>query len=425
MRAGDSLPLTIERAAAGGRMLARVEGQVVLVSGTIPGERVLARIDQVKGGVAFASTTAVETPSPDRRAANSERSCGGNVFGHISYLRQLALKRDIVRDAFQRIGRLALPEDIPMHPSPERGYRMRARLHVRGARLGFYREGTHTLCDPASTGQLLDSTREVVGEVSVALRSGRVAQGVSLDISENIDAVERAIALELSPEQPERGAWEGVLTVGGVTGAVVVRRGQVLASHGDLLVRDALRVATPAGVADLRLARQVRAFFQGNRYLLPQLVARVHEYLLDGALVELYAGSGLFGLVHAAAGRGAVTLVEGDRLALEDLQGNARPFAGAVTVIGAPVEQFLESSGVLSAPTALVDPPRTGLSRPIVVGLIASAIRRLVYVSCDVATLARDLRLLTEGGFRLLRTELFDLFPNTAHVETMTVLDRY
>jgi 23S rRNA (uracil1939-C5)-methyltransferase len=425
MRAGDSLPLTIEKAAAGGRMLARHDGQIVLVSGAIPGERVQARIDRVKGGVGFASTIAVEAPSPDRRPAGTDASCGGNAFAHVAYSRQLALKHDIVRDAFQRIAHLALPDEILAHPSPERGYRMRARLHVRGDRLGFYREGTHTLCDPAASGQLLESTRDVVRDASETLRSGGVMHASSLDISENIDATERAIALELSPEHRERGKWEAMLTLNGTTGATVVRRGQVVASRGDLSVRDVLRVRTPTGIAEVTLARQVGAFFQGNRYLLAQLVERVHAHLPDGALVDLYAGSGLFGLAHASAGRGAVTLVESDRLALDDLRANARPFAGAVTVIGAHVEHFLESRSASPAHSVLVDPPRTGLSRAVASALSASTARRLVYVSCDVATLARDARTLTDGRFHLVEMELFDLFPNTAHVETVTVFDRY
>jgi 23S rRNA (uracil1939-C5)-methyltransferase len=424
MQAGDSLPLTIEKAAAGGRMLARHEGQIVLVAGAIPGERVQVRIDQVKGGVAFGSAMTVETPSPDRRSAGADPSCGGNVFAHVRYARQLALKVEIVRDAFSRIAHLPLPDDIPVHPSPEHGYRMRARLHVHGDRLGFYREGTHTLCDPATAGQLLDSTLEVVREVSEALRTGRVAHAASLDISENIDATERAIALELSPDKREHGNWDAVLTSRGVTGATVTRRGQVLASRGELFVRDVLQVDTATGTAAVTLARRAGSFFQGNRYLLPHLVTRVHAHLPDGALVDLYAGSGLFGLAHASAGRGAVTLVESDRLALEDLRANARPFAGAVTVIGTPVERFLQSASAISAPSVLADPPRTGLSRAVAGALTASPVRRLVYISCDVATLARDARTLADGGFRLRHMELFDFFPNTAHVETISVLDR-
>ena len=422
MNAGDTLPLTIEKATAGGRMLARHDRRIVLVSGTIPGERVQARIDQVKGGVAFATTIGVETASPDRRPSVADPSCGGNVFTHIAYARQLALKQDIVRDAFVRIAHLPVPDGMTTHASPETGYRMRARLHAQGERLGFYRESSHTLCDPRGTGQLLDSTLEVVRGVSGALRSGRVTNAVSLDITENAAASERAIVLELSVEQRGAGTWEPVLGVGGVTGASILRRGQVMASRGELRVRDALRIDAPGGSVQLMLARQAGAFFQGNRYLLEPLISRVQSFLPDGPLIDLYAGSGLFGLAHVAAERGSVTLVESDRLALDDLRVNAGPFADAVTVVGAPVEAFVASN--MPASSVVVDPPRTGLARGIAAALTTSGARRVVYVSCDVATLARDAQALAQGGFELRAMELFDLFPNTAHVETVSVFDR-
>jgi 23S rRNA (uracil1939-C5)-methyltransferase len=424
MRLGDTLSLTIEKATAGGRMLARHEGRVVLVAGAIPGERVQTRIDRVKGGVAFGSTVEVETASPDRRPAGPDPTCGGNVLAHVDYPRQLTLKQEIVGDAFTRIAHLRLPDEIVTHASPERGYRMRARLHTHGSRLGFYREATHALCDPAATGQLLESTVEVIRRISDGLRNGRVAHATALDISENIDATQRAIALELSAEHQEHGRWEAALTADGVTGAMVMRRGQVLASRGDLSVRDVLEVETPRGPRQVTFARQAGAFFQGNRYLLRTLVARVCAQVPDGDLVDLYAGSGLFGLAHAASGRGSVTLVESDRLALKDLWGNARTYSGAATVVGAPVEQFLSSRSSLAAQSVLVDPPRTGLSHGVAIALAQSRASRLVYVSCDVATLARDIRTLANGGFHLRQMELFDLFPNTAHIETVSVLDR-
>jgi len=351
-------------------------------------------------------------------------SCGGNVFAHIAYTRQLTLKQEIVRDAFARIAHLPVPDEVVVHASPERGYRMRARLHVHGDRIGFYREATHTLCDPAATGQLLDAAVAVIRDISESLRSGRVAHASALEISENIDASQRAIALELLADQQERGQWDGVLKVSAITGAAVTRRGHVLASSGDLSVRDVLEIETPGGVGNVALVRQVGAFFQGNRYLLQTLVTRVLALLSPGAVIDLYAGSGLFGLAHAAAGRGPVTLVESDRLALEGLRVNARPYPGDVTVIGRPVEQFVGSGDAIAAPSVLVDPPRTGLSRAVAAALAASSTGRVVYVSCDVATLARDVRALADGGFRLRKMELFDLFPNTAHVETVSLLDR-
>src|SRR5215203_5204984 len=119
---GSLVTLDIERAVAGGRMLARHEGQIVFVSGTIPGERVLAVVERVARGTVFAATRDVVAPSPDRRAGVAG-GCGGAVYGHIAYDRQIGLKASVLEDAWRRVGRLALPGPLTMVRSPERGYR--------------------------------------------------------------------------------------------------------------------------------------------------------------------------------------------------------------------------------------------------------------------------------------------------------------
>src|SRR5580765_515851 len=143
----DTVFLTIEKPAAGGRMIARLDGQVVLVSGAIPGERVTARIERRGKGVLYATTVAVEDASADRRPAAGDPECGGCLYAHVAYDRQLALKSEVIADAFTRIAKLSLPGPVVVARSPETGYRMRARLHVRGRRLGLFREGTHDICD--------------------------------------------------------------------------------------------------------------------------------------------------------------------------------------------------------------------------------------------------------------------------------------
>ena len=107
--AGQTLSLRVEKPAAGGRMIARVGGQVVLVSGAIPGERVAAQIERVAKGVAYAATVAVEEPSGDRRTPFSDPLCGGCLYGYINYPRQVEIKSLVIADAFQRIGHLQLP----------------------------------------------------------------------------------------------------------------------------------------------------------------------------------------------------------------------------------------------------------------------------------------------------------------------------
>ena len=196
---GMVIELGVEKPAAGGRMLARHQGQIVLVWGAIPGERVQARIERVGKGVAYAETADVLTPSPDRRLGIADWRCGGNALAHVGYERQLVLKGQIIQDAFGRIGRVPLPEPPPVIGSPESGYRMRARLHAHDGRLGFYREGTHQLCDAARTGQLLPQTLAWLARAQeIVLADGEARAGLAaVELAEHVPADGRACHLEL------------------------------------------------------------------------------------------------------------------------------------------------------------------------------------------------------------------------------------
>ena len=196
LKSGQEIELVVEKAAAGGRMIARHDGQVVLVGGTLPGERVRARVERADKRLAFASTTAVIEPAADRRPGISDDRCGGCLFSHIAYPRQTALKSEIVHDAFLRIGRIPLPDPVPIAASPEQGYRMRARFHVDGGRAGFYREGSHEWCDAAATGQLTMQALDVV-HAAVGTLAAAGAQVLSIELIENVSASERALAIEV------------------------------------------------------------------------------------------------------------------------------------------------------------------------------------------------------------------------------------
>jgi 23S rRNA (uracil1939-C5)-methyltransferase len=417
MMTDSVVTLDVEKPTAGGRMLARHNGQVVLVWGAIPGERIRARIERSGKGVLFGETIEVVDPSPDRRPVLADWRCGGNVLAHITYERQLHIKSEIIRDAFARIGRLPLHDSPVVIPSPEKGYRMRARLHVRGGRVGFMREGSHEICAVGPTEQLLPATVAWIQGVEGRLREGALKGVTSLEVAENIAATERAVHLELEPGNDARAC--AALVTDAITGLSV----QVL---------DRRRVLTIAGVAtvvdsigSLSLQRDVRAFFQGNRFLLERLVRDVVSLVsANGPILDLYAGVGLFGLSLAAAGRSDITLVEGDPISAQDLEQNARPFVARARVERSSVEHFLRRSTALSAAIVIVDPPRTGMSREAVQRLLQVKPARLLYVSCDVATLARDVRLLVDHGYRLEQITAFDLFPNTAHVESVCVLGR-
>src|SRR5262249_38315386 len=123
---GQEIELTIEKPASGGRMIARHHGQVVLVRGAIPGERVRAWVEKAEKRLAYAVTREVVDGSPDRRDAIDDPLCGGALYSHIAYPRQLAIKSDVIRDAFARVGRHPLDGAVDVAASPEAGYRMRA-----------------------------------------------------------------------------------------------------------------------------------------------------------------------------------------------------------------------------------------------------------------------------------------------------------
>lgn len=419
---GVVLSVDIERPAAGGRMIARHEGQILLVAGAIPGERVSVRIERVEKRLAFASTAEVLEASADRRPAY-DPLCGGCAYSHIVYARQVILKAGIIADAFSRIGRIPLEQQIDVAPSPETGYRLRARLHVRGDSAGFYREGTHELCDARRTNQLSPGAMDAVDRALEALGDARSAV-TSLELSENIAGDERAVHFDVVPDAQ---TLEHALTRAGeaaeLTGCTA--RGQFgpFVRVGTPAASDPLSTLTRDRLSAGRLRRQPASFFQANRFLLPDLVLTVLDSTREAdSVLDLYAGVGLFSVSLAAAGHERLTAVEGDRYSGSDLRENAARYPGVLQAVIGRVEDYLQRSRE-RAQTVIVDPPRTGISREAMESIARRGAERIIYVSCDPPTMARDARRLLDAGYRMASLNGFDLFPNTPHVETVGVFD--
>ncbi len=418
LRPGAVVTLTVEKAVAGGRMLARHHGQVVLVAGAIPGEVVAARVERSGKGVAQAEVSTVLEPSPDRRPCRDAR-CGGNVLAHVAYPRQLRLKGEVILDALARVGRIRLDAPPPVAPSPEQGYRLRARLHVSGARIGFYREGTHEICPVDVTGQLSGAAEDWVAHAARVLARDRLAGLAAIEMGETVAGDRRVAHLVLEPggrPQDFAGLAEGLAGM-----SAQVADGPASIVRGETTLVDT--IASGDGRTVVTLRRDVRAFFQGNRFLVAPLVHEVLSRLPPGPLVDLYAGVGLFGLAHAASTEAPVVLVEGDPTSGADLAHNAAAAGNRVSVVRHSVEAWLAAPTVAAA-NAVIDPPRTGLSKAAVAGLLALRPATLVYVSCDPATFARDARALVDGGYTLSALVGVDLFPNTAHVEAVATFSR-
>ena len=285
--------LTIEKPAAGGRMIARADGQVVLRRRR-DSRRTGDRADRARRQGRRVRDTAPRSRSrrPIGAIPAPIRSAAAACTRTSTYPRQLAIKAQVIADAFTRIARLESACGVRVAASPEDGYRMRARLHVRGGRVGFFREGTHELCDAARTRQLLPAKLRSPLERLVALGvpTHQRSRAGDLELSENV-AAHRARRDGGGPRPHRRPAKPYV-------------RDDAPAIDGH----------------EIAWRRHVLAFFQGNRYLLGSLVTHVVAQIDRAArVVDLYAGAGLFALA-GGVGRGArVTAVEGDRMAAADL----------------------------------------------------------------------------------------------------------
>lgn len=428
----DILELDIERPVAGGRMLARHDGRIVFVSGTIPGERVRARIERTSKQSAFAAAIEVLKESPDRRNPPCDPACGGSTFAHISYDRQLGLKRDILVDAFHRLGKIELPPSLRVAASPERGYRLRARLHpARGGQVGYFMEGTHQVCDAASTGQVSADAVSAATRIVSAL-GPRATDCAAALVSENIAATERVIHLEPLESARLDNAGDvlaAAATAPGplVTGVTMMVRGGLRVIHGSPSVTDTAVDLFHGDVpfsASATWTRSAPPFFQANRYLVGSLVRQVLAAAGPAARVtDLYAGVGLFSVALAASGA-HVLAVEGDPFAVGDLRLNARPLGGRLKVAAMPVEDAAAQPPDERPDVVVLDPPRSGASAGTIEGIAAWRVPKLVYVSCDPATLARDVARLTARGYSLESFEAFDMFPNTPHVEAIVTMTK-
>ncbi|MBA3639641.1 MAG: TRAM domain-containing protein [Acidobacteriota bacterium] len=420
---GQEVEVVIEKPASGGRMIARHDGEVLLVAGAIPGERVAALVTRAEKRVAFADTVRVIEGSSDRRQPSGDPGCGGSLYSHIAYPRQVQLKSEIIRDAYTRIGRIPVEGEIDVVPSTERGYRMRARFHVRDGRPGFYREGTRERCDARQTAQLLDASIDAVEDAVAALQAQGIAT-IAVELSENMAADQRALHLDIRAARPSADAFDRAIAAAGLVGLTARTTESVFYSAGDPIVSDPLAALTAGRTTDGWLRRHPQSFFQGNRALLPALTTAVLDSVQPGATVDLYAGVGLFAVALAASGHTGITAVEGDPGSGKDLIRNAVPFYDQLRVARSSVELFLARPFTDPVANMVIDPPRTGLSKEAGDAIARSGAARIVYVSCDPPTMARDARRLIDGGYRLVSLRGFDLFPNTPHVETLGVFAR-
>lgn len=387
-----TIDIDIERLASDGSGVGRAaDGRTVFVAGTLPGDTVRIRVTEDRRRLLRGELDAVLAPGPDRvtPACAVFGRCGGCSWQHIDYPAQVAAKARILTDSIQRIGQLSLPTPVSVLPSPAAyGYRGRARILVQGQRPGYRRAGSddHVAIDDCPV--LAPALRQALGE--------------------------------LAASQAANGEWE--LAFGEVDGE---HPQGVRLTHLDGDRNNGEPLTLLAGEHRIRIA--AGGFAQANPLLFADLIDGVCREVGSGQrLLELYAGSGFFTLNLARAFQ-KVMAVEADATAIAHLREQAEraDLTTIDTVIDDAGSCFEREALRRFDPDVLfMDPPRAGLDEAVVAAISRLAARRLVYLSCDPATLARDLKRLHQAGWQLQSVQGFDLFPQTPHVEGLAVMTR-
>jgi 23S rRNA (uracil1939-C5)-methyltransferase len=382
--------VTVEKWVYGGDALARVDGRVVLAPFALPGETV--RLDV--GEDIHAELVEVTQASPERVAPPCPlfTRCGGCHYQHAPYAFQLARKVEILREQLRRVGKIEYAGDIETISGPPLGYRNRAQLHIENGRIGYLAPRSHTLVPvtgecPILSPRLNQALEEMRGRLNDP-KFPRFVQSLELftnetDVQVNVLETDRPVAKSFYE-------W---------CGSVVA-------------------VDYPTSVGTFRVSP--RSFFQVNRFLLENLVDIALENAVGESALDLYAGVGLFALPLAKRFKNVIA-VESGVTAARDLEVNAQRAGVTMQTERARVEDFLRSFAD-TPDFVLLDPPRAGLGKAVVAQLERLAAPRITIVSCDPATLARDIAAL--ASYRMERVTLIDLFPQTYHLETVVHLTR-
>jgi 23S rRNA (uracil1939-C5)-methyltransferase len=379
----------IERLLPGGVGLAHTEGLTLLVSLAAPGDTVRVQIDRLRGKVAFASVLEVIKPSPVRVEPLCPYfgRCGGCDFQQLNYETQLEAKVEIVRDCFRRIANIADLPEIAIHPSPKQWqYRARANWQYdpQTRDLGYFEAGSHRVCDVEVCAVLAPELQSVLEEMRAHIRDDSFPGAVK-----NVEVVVGDDGVSLAP------AWDRFE-------AKNVRR----------------------RIGDETYHFSADAFFQVNHELLVPLVREATRNARGAFAIDLYCGVGLF-TVPLARRFERVVGVESNPTAARFAHMNLQTAQlKTARIITARVGDWLNGRSIESEAVEflLLDPPRAGAENSVIKGILGSRPRQISYVSCDPATLARDLKKLLAAGYFLDSVAVFDMFPQTHHVETVVRL---
>lgn len=401
--ARTSVELRIEKMVQGGDGMARLpDGRVCFVQGALPGELCKVLLTFQKKDFTRGRAVEIVEPSPDRVTPRCPLfgKCGGCSLQHLSSEKQTSYLERVERENFRRLAHADLPDDFKIHVGSPWGYRNRARV---------------VLCENSS------------GSLAQARYGFRLQESNKVVAFENCPVLTPALNEFL--KSGANGLRERELNIfdNGDGHVSYYYRGM----PEEEFKKNSVSVTT---VCNRKIQSDASVFFQSNLGLLPSLVESVRKAVEEGIangdasdawLIDLFSGVGFFASLLCDKFK-RVTTVERDEGCLKHAETNLLPCRGKTLLenISAPAEEWLTQNVVDVPATLIVDPPRTGLPPEALEAIVKSSVNRLIYVSCDPVTLARDYAKFASAGFSLKKAEGFAFYPQTPHLEMMFVLNR-
>ena len=388
LKVGDRVELEIGPIANGGHFVARHEGQVVFVRHAIEGERALVEITSANAKLARGEAIEILKDSPARVVPKCEFAgvgkCGGCDFQHIEMDKQIIFKEQVVRELFTRIAKMEIDFRI-QQVEPLDGFNWRTRVDFavsQSGKLGFYSTRTNSIIEISHCPALV----EPINKLDVFKRQWR-----------GEDRVEVA----------------------------ATNTGQINVSRGGRTIEGQSQLIEKVGESEFEVSPA--SFWQGHiaaPSVLTQKVKELIEIKSEDHLIDLYGGAGLFAktLIESGIPLGKVHLIESNEKAAGDSARAFKKYGKLVSVHMGRVEQRL--SQIKKADVVVADPPRSGMGESVIKELVKLAPRKIIYVSCDPASLARDAATLVSNGYKLGHILGYDLFPHTQHIECVASFTR-
>jgi 23S rRNA (uracil1939-C5)-methyltransferase len=430
----DELRISIEKLVYGGDGLAHADGNTVFVPYVLPGEEVRAAAKSKRKKLVWAQLLEVTSASAQRAGARCPhfQTCGGCHYQHIPAAEQLRLKKEILRETLSRLGGIQWTGAIHEHAAEPYGYRNRAQWAVRNANpraIGYFLPESSVIVPIDECPVLSPLLAKTFGQLQELARSNRLPEKM-LEIEAFVDSADAKLALNVAFERFPKPATE-----------LAAAFREALPELDSLLLadesKDRFELTGPGFLfheaAGFRYRVSHLSFFQVNRFLVDDLLKTVVADAKGDAALDLYAGVGFFTLPLTRAFARVVS-VDANLAATRDLHVNAESAGVAVISHNEHAEEFLRKTSE-KPDFVVLDPPRSGLGAEAAAKLAQLGAAEIAYLSCDPSTLARDLAVLTGSKrdatsassatrYEITEMHLFDLFPQTYHIETLVRLRR-